>query len=104
MNVTTNEDLIAAKTRLTNAQADMKEMQLSILRKDYVLADDVRQKWSDQAGRVRAKLLSLPVRLAGMLSGREYIASEIESITQGVVNEALTDLAGGFEDDESSDD
>ena len=94
MNVTQNEDLIEAKTRLTNAQADMKELQLSILRKDYVLTEEVRHKWSEQAGRVRSKLLGLPVRLAGILGGREYMASEIESITQGIVNEALTDLAG----------
>ena len=97
MNVTQNDDLIEAKVRLTNAQAEMKEYQLAILQKEYVKREGVSKQWSDQAGRVRAKMLSLPVRLAGMLSGREYLAPEIESITQGLVNEALQDLADEYE-------
>ena len=97
MNITQNDDLIAAKVRLTNAQAEVKEYQLSILRKEYVKREEVSRQWNDQAGRVRAKILSLPVRLAGMLGGKEYLASEIESISQGLVNEALQDLAEEYE-------
>ncbi len=97
MNVTQNEELIEAKTRLTNAQADMKEMQLAVLRKDYVKAVDVGKKWTDQAARVKTKLLAIPTRGAGLLSGREYEASEVETILQGLVNEALQELSGGFE-------
>ena len=102
-NITQNDDLVEAKTRLTNAQADLKEYQLSILRKEYVKREEVSKQWNEQAGRVRGKLLSLPVRLAGILSGREYMASEIESLTQGLVNEALIDLAEEYSGkDESS--
>ena len=99
MNVTQNSGLIAAKTRLTNAQADVKEMQLSVLRKEYVKAEEVNQKWNEQAGRVRAKLLSLPVRLGGMLGGRELSSQEVEQLSQSIVNEALIELSEGFSDD-----
>ena len=100
MNAVKNEDLIDAKIRLTNAQAEMKEYQISILQKEYVKRDEVSKRWTDQVSRVRAKILSMPVRLAGMLSGREYAAGEIESITQGIVNEALQDLAGEYESED----
>ena len=99
MNQTTNEDLIAAKTRLTNAQADMKELQLSILHGEYVKREEVSHQWNDQAGRVRTKLLALPVRLAGILARKEYLPSEIESLSQGAVNEVLQELAEDFTDD-----
>ena len=100
MNVTTNEDLIAAKTRLTNAQADVKELQLGVLRKDYVKREDVLKQWGEQVSRVRQKILSLPVRLAGMLAHKEYLPAEIESLSQGLVNEALQELAEEFVDNE----
>ena len=100
MNATQNGELVEAKTRLTNAQADMKEFQYAVLRKEYVKRDDVSRTWTEQAGRVRSRLLSLPVRLAGMLAGAEYAAPEIEGITQKLVNEALSELAEDYAEQE----
>lgn len=97
MNVTQDSGLIEAKTRLTNAQADMKEMQLSILRGEYIKAEDVVSQWNEQAGRVRQKLLVLPVKLGGILGGQELSSSEIEALCQKLVNEALEELAGEYE-------
>ncbi len=104
MNQTTNSDLVEAKTRLTNAQADMKEMQLAILQAEYVKRKEVSKQWSDQASRVRSKLLSLPVRLAGVLSRKEYMPSEVESIVQANVNEVLQELAEDFMSEGDNDD
>ena len=96
MNVTQDTGLIAAKTRLTNIKADIADLKLRQLNNELVELSTVNEQWNEQAGRVRAKMLAVPVRLAGMLSGREYEPSEIEAMASIVVNEALTELAEEF--------
>ncbi|MBQ7215220.1 MAG: hypothetical protein IJS39_04470 [Synergistaceae bacterium] len=107
-NNTQNEDLIAAKTRDTTAAAKLKEMKLAILKKEYVKLEEVNKRWTDQAGRVKAKLLALPARLSPQLASlgitepghkinRSGIIDAINSVLTGAVNEALNELAGGYE-------
>ena len=74
----------------------MKELQLSVLRKEYVKREDVSRQWAEQAGRVRQKLLSLPVKTAGMISGQALMPDEAEGILQKAVNEALQELAEDY--------
>ena len=95
-NNTTNEDLIAAKVRDTTAAAKLKELKLSILKKEYVKLEDVNKRWEEQAARIKAKLLGLPARLTAQLSGISS-KTEINAILTGAVNEALNELAGGYE-------
>ena len=87
-NNTQNEGLIAAKTRDTTAAAKLKEMKLAILKKEYVKLEDV--------SRVKAKLLALPARLSPQLAGLTTTA-EVSAVLAGAVNEALSELAGGYE-------
>lgn len=93
MNQTTNEDLIAAKCRDTNAAADLKELKLAILRKEYVKASDVEKLNADAISRVKAKLLALPSRLTPQLSGQALTAQAVNGILTAVINEALSELA-----------
>ena len=95
-NNTQNQDLIAAKTRDTTAAAKLKEMKHAILKKEYVKLEDVNRRWNDQAARIKAKLLGLPARLTAQLSGINS-KQEINTILTGAVNEALNELAGGYE-------
>lgn len=91
-----NSELVAAKTRDTNAAADIKELKLAILRKEYVRLEDVNRRWAEQAGRVKAKLLGLPSRLTGQLAVMSD-KKEINALLADAVNEALNELAGGYE-------
>lgn len=107
-NNTQNTDLIEAKVRDTTAAAKLKEMKLAILKKEYVKLEEVNKRWNDQASRVKAKLLGLPARLSpqlaalGMNEGghtvnRSVIIDAVNSVLTGAVNEALNELAGGYE-------
>lgn len=94
-NNTTNEDLIAAKVRDTTAAAKLKEMKLAILKKEYVKLEEVNKRWTDQAGRIKTKLLALPARLTPQLFEKSKL--DINIIISGIVNEVLNELAGGYE-------
>ena len=95
-NNTQNEDLIAAKTRDTTAAAKLKEMKLAILKKEYVKLEEVNKRWTDQAGRVKAKLLGLPARLTAQLAVMSD-KKDINALLTEAVNEALNEIAGGYE-------
>ncbi len=94
-NNTTNEDLIAAKVRDTTAAAKLKEMKLAVLKKEYVKLEEVNKRWTDQAGRIKAKLLALPARLTPQLFEKSKL--DINIIISGIVNEVLNELAEGYE-------
>lgn len=101
MNQTTNEDLIAAKVRDTNASAALKERKLAILKGEYIKASDVEKHNADAVNRVKTKLLALPSRLTPQLAGQTLEAAKVNEILTLAVNEALNELAQPeSEDDE----
>ena len=81
---------------LSVAAAKLKEMKLAVLKKEYVKLEEVNKRWEEQAARIKAKLLGLPARLTAQLSGISS-KTEINAILTGAVNEALNELAGGYE-------
>ena len=93
MNKTTDQDLIAAKTRDVNAAADLKELKLRILRGEYIRASDVEKKQADEISRVRTKLLAVPSKLARRLSGQAFTAQEVNDVLTEAMNEALNELS-----------
>lgn len=93
MNKTTNPDLIAAKTRDVNAAADLKELKLAILRKEYVKVSDVEKRQADAFSRVKARLLALPVRATPQLAGQILDQKKVNDILTSYVIEALNELA-----------
>ena len=95
MNQTTNEDLIAAKVRDTNASAALKERKLAILKGEYIKASEVEKHNADAVNRVKTKLLALPSKLSPRLSGQVLDKQAVNEILTDAVNEALNELAGG---------
>ena len=96
MNITTNEDLIAAKTRLTNAKAEQAEIKLALMKAEAVKLSEVNLRWGEQASRVKTKLLAIPARAAPQLSGQELSTQEVNKILTEVISEALNELAESF--------
>jgi phage terminase Nu1 subunit (DNA packaging protein) len=80
------------RTRLTGAKADMAEMQAAIIKGTVHEAHAVESVWTDHLLACRAKLLSMPKKLAPRIHGIEKITS-IEAEIDAVITEALNELA-----------
>lgn len=79
------------RTRLTKAQADKTEMELSLLRATTIPAAVVCTIWGRMTSAARARLLALPYRLAqAALSATEFAA--IEAAASDLIAEALNEL------------
>jgi phage terminase Nu1 subunit (DNA packaging protein) len=59
--------LDAAKTRLASAQADKHEMENAVRRGELADVKDVNRVWAEMVLATRAKLLTLPTKLAAQL-------------------------------------
>jgi phage terminase Nu1 subunit (DNA packaging protein) len=79
------------RARKTAAQADIAEMERDLRRGTTHDAAAVAKVWGDMIGNARAKLLSLPTKLAGALDG--LTIQEREKMIKDGVNEALAELA-----------
>ena len=97
MNVTTNADLIEAKTRLTNIKADQAELKLKVMQGEYISVDEVNKRQAEEVARVRTKLLAIPSKLARRLSGQVFSVQEVSEVLTEAVTEALNELSGGAE-------
>jgi phage terminase Nu1 subunit (DNA packaging protein) len=80
------------RARLTSAKADMAEMQAAILKGTVHEAKAVEAVWTDHLLACRAKLLSMPKKLAPRIHGADKLAI-IESEIDAAVTEALNELA-----------
>lgn len=79
------------RARLTKAKADMAEMEAELMKGTTHDAAAVAAVWADMIGNARAKLLGLPVKLAGALDG--MTVAERQEVLKLAVNEALAELA-----------
>lgn len=84
-------NLETEKIRLTAAQASLAELKLSVERGEVVLVEGVQASWTNRVSSCRAKILSLPTRLAPLLvsSSPERVAATIDKH----IDESLTELA-----------
>lgn len=81
-----------ARTRKVNAEAEIAELDLAKIRGELCRTDDVVKAWSDVLYACRAKFLSLPTKLAPVVSTETEIAV-IRDIIERQVHEALAELA-----------
>lgn len=81
------------RARLTHHQANSASLEEDAKRGRLIPADVVKSTWCDLVASARARLLSLPSRIASACSGKG--AAEIETEARGIVYEALNELAGG---------
>ena len=85
-------DIAEEKTRLTKAQADKAELEVSSLEGELIPAQLVQDTWADFVASIRAKLLGLPSKVAHqVLIAENY--QDAELIIKDQVYEALDELA-----------
>ena len=85
-------DLIAERTRLAKEQGDKLAIENSIKRGELVYVSDVVQAWSEHISGAKAKLLSLPSKVAPQLVNQPN-ANVIAARIREEVDTALTELA-----------
>jgi len=85
-------DLIAERTRLAKEQGDKLAIENSIKRGELVYVSDVIQTWSEHIAGAKAKLLSLPSKIAPQLVNQPN-ANVIAARIRAEVDTALIELA-----------
>lgn len=85
-------DYDQARTRKMNADAEMAEMELAQARLKLCNTEDVVKAWADVLNACRAKMLSLPTKIAPIVA-TEDDASVIKQIIEDQIYEALNELS-----------
>ena len=88
----TDTSISEEKTRLTKAQADKAEMEVEVITRGMIKAEEVRDGWIGFVSNVRAKLLNLPSKVAHQVVGLETYA-EVEGLINEEIYEVLNELA-----------
>jgi len=86
-------DLTAERARLAHHQANIASLDEEVKRKSLIPAETVKSKWGDLVASFRAKMLSLPTKIAGTCVGLSDI--EVEAAARGIVYQALDELSRG---------
>jgi phage terminase Nu1 subunit (DNA packaging protein) len=86
-------ELDRERTRLTKAQADKTELEVAELRAELVRAPVLENHWQNMVAAARAKLLSLPSKLAPQIAGPDQL-TRVQDMLHAGVFEALAELAG----------
>ena len=86
------DDYAAQRTRLTKAKADMAEMEKDQMASVLIPAEDVGDAWETMASNMRAKMLSLPAKIATSVFVAEDV-SETKRIIKEQIHEALSELS-----------
>ena len=85
------EGLKAAQTRLTTAQAELKELELAETRGELHRASAIAKVWADNVLNAKKKLLAIPTKIPPMLVGQDVLT--IRKKLEEEIKEALRELA-----------
>ena len=92
-------ELDRERTRLTKAQADKTELEVAELRAELVRTPLIEQHWQAMVAAMRAKVVSIPSKVAPQVAGPDDL-NRVQELIQAVVFEALAEIAGdAFPDD-----
>ncbi len=80
------------KAKLTQAQAEKARLEVNHLKGKLHKSEDVERITSDMLMRFKARITSMPSKIAGFLLGKQEI-TEVEAILKRHCNEALNELA-----------
>lgn len=80
------------RARLTAAQADKTEMDLAVMRRELIPADEVAAAWQPIAGAIRQKVLALPSKIKTAIP--KVTDKELSKIKK-LIRDCLADLARG---------
>jgi phage terminase Nu1 subunit (DNA packaging protein) len=86
------DDYAAQRTRLTKAKADMAEMEKEQMANSLIPASDVGDAWETMVSNMRAKMLSIPTKVATSVFVAEDV-SETKRIIKEQINESLAELS-----------
>ncbi len=86
-------DYAVERARLTKAQADKTELEVKEIRGEVVRMPLVEQHWGGMVASMRARLLALPSKVAAMVATPDKL-QQVTDITQTLVYEALSEIAG----------
>jgi septation ring formation regulator EzrA len=89
----------AARAKKEGHLAKLAEFEEKTATGQLVKADDVLKEWQNMITNVRARLLSLPSKLAARAYGARS-RGDLQRLLQEGVNEALAELAGGYHEDQ----
>lgn len=92
-------DYNAERARLTKAQADKTELEVKEMRGEIARVPVIVQHWQQMVSSMRAKLLSLPSKLAAAIAPPEKM-QEATDRSQALVHEALAEIANDAIPDE----
>lgn len=81
-----------ARTRKVNAEAEIAEIELKKIHGELVVAEDVVSAWNDVLAALKAKLMSIPVKGAPIVSA-ESSTSVCKSVLEDLISEALEELS-----------
>ena len=81
-----------ARTRKINAEAEIAEIQLKKIHGELVVAEDVVSAWNDVLAALKAKLMSIPIKGAPIVSA-ETNTSVCKSVLEDLISEALEELS-----------
>lgn len=87
----TGGDIVSERTRLLKANADKSELEFLVMKGENLPKELVQIAWTKQIAAFRAKMLSIPVKLAADLHGIET-KKHIEQVAKGLIWEALGEL------------
>ena len=85
------EGLKAAQTRLTTAQAELKELELAEQRGELHRASAIAKVWADNVLNAKKKLLAIPTKIPPMLVGQDV--QTIRKKLEQEIKESLRELA-----------
>lgn len=79
------------RSRLDAANADLKELELALLRGELLRRADVRETWATQITAAKARLRAIPKRLAVSVPG---FSRTMATVALKLIDEVLHELAG----------
>ena len=85
-------DLGAERARLVKAKADLAEMEARARRRDLLPAAEVEDAWTAILATLRARLLTLPDRLAPLVNEETTLAGS-RALIRRAITETLAELA-----------
>jgi len=86
------DDYAVQRTRLTKAKADMAEMEKDQMANVLIPANDVADAWEAMVSNMRAKMLSIPTKVAASVFAANDVA-DAKNILKEQINEGLSELA-----------
>lgn len=101
--VTVTPDVFEAPDqRLKRLQGDKVEIEIREKSGELIPVEDVRRGWESILGRMKMRLLRLPVAMSPLVAG-ETDHHAIQEKLSGAVHDALAELSAGWDDDDEPD-